>query len=163
MAAWKESCCDKIRTTGIKKSAKKVYLIEKENATESFVDIWHLIFRGCWCNQEAESPPSCLHNLSSLSWRMFPSYKKRSRQNKAPAPQKPCIGPKIPFHHGKKIKIPHLIFSKIANRIKEYRNHIGNYYVSCKSPRCKSQASQKNTVPKGSPKKSYAHRTSILL
>lgn len=65
---------------------KKVYLIEKENATESFVDIWHLIFRGCWCNQEAESPPSCLHNLSSLSWRMFPSYKKRSRQNKAPAP-----------------------------------------------------------------------------
>ncbi len=64
---------------------KKVYLIEKENATESFVDIWHLIFRGCWCNQEAESPPPASITYP-LSWRMFPSYKKRSRQNKAPAP-----------------------------------------------------------------------------
>lgn len=75
---------------------KKVYLIEKENATESFVDIWHLIFRGCWCNQEAESPPpaSITYPLSLGGY--FHLIKSVPAKIKHPHPKSHALGRKSP-------------------------------------------------------------------
>ena len=69
---------------------------EKENATESFVDIWRLIFRGCWCNQEAESPPPASITYPLSLGGCFHLIKSVPAKIKHPHPKSHALGRKSP-------------------------------------------------------------------